>query len=321
MPNPSLGERRQRGAALSVLVVLVLAGCAARNNVADLTDRAWRELRTDRIVLVTDLDAAQARERVREFEELGAALTDLYTVFVPRRAVPTRPIRVIHLARCDELRRRYGERVGGFVTWSADFGGERLVITCEWAGSFRAETVIHELTHDLNHRYLADLPPWLEEGLATYFQTLRLEDGNAVLGLRPSVDRHFWKSVAILPRMPELMAMSQQKLLDLGERRGYFAAWKLTHLLANGGDDHLPRFRRMLSALGSGQGSDEAFAAGFGDVRERVAADYGTYHLRTELRNLAAAVSKGGRQRDPEGAGPAAGRGSCSLHRDPAFRR
>lgn len=275
-------ERSQaRGMSLLCMAAgLGAAGCVSR---ADLSDRVWREVRTDRIQLVTDLDGDDARERAGGLEHLASVLADLYAVVLPHRAAAVRPIRVVHLSRCDELRQRYGEDLRGLLTRSADFDRERVVVTCE-SEETRDQTVLHELTHDLNHRYFdAGLPAWLEEGLATYYETLEVQDGFAIVGRPPRIDRRFWNEVAVLPRMPELMAMSQEELVHLGTRHGYFAAWKLTHLLANGSLDHSRRFRRMLADFASGRRLSAAFTAAFGDITDRLADDYRAYHLRKDL--------------------------------------
>lgn len=272
------------GGSALVIAALVATGCAA--HASNVNTGSWRELRTDRILLVTDLDADDARERALEFERLGSALSELYGLVVTLRPAQPTPIRVIHLASCKELRRRYGEEVGGFVTQSIDFSRDRLIVTCDHDAGIRNELVVHELTHDLNHRYLADLPPWLEEGLATYYQTLQLRDGHAVVGLRPRMDARYWRGVAILPSMQELVGMSQEQLVGLQARRGYFAAWKLTHLLANGSEDYNRRFRKMVAAFGEGKGKTDAFSAAFGELAGRLPGEYGTYHLRRELNTL-----------------------------------
>ncbi len=264
-------------------LALLAAAAAACVSHADPAGRSWRELRTDRVVLVTDLDADDARERAAEFERRASALSDLYAIVAPQRRATIRPIRVVHLASCDELRRRYGEEVGGFVTPSNDFGGERIVVTCESGEALRTEVVIHELTHDLNNRYFAQLPAWLEEGLATYYQTLQLRDGKAVVGHMPVMDARFRRDVSWLPKMQKLMEMSAGELVGLGTRNGYFAAWKLTHLLANGSVEYNRRFRGMLAAYASGQEFEQAFNAAFGDIVGRLAREYGTYHMRRDL--------------------------------------
>jgi hypothetical protein len=263
---------------------LAIAGCAAH---ADPARRTWHEVRTRRFTLVTDLSSDRAVERAKELEALGAALNARYILAVPRGPAPAGPARVIHLASCEDLRRRDGRTIGGFVAESPDFGYERLIVTCNY-GAMWTEIVLHELTHDLNHRYLASLPAWLEEGLATYYQTLDVEGDKVMVGRAPGMDAHYWQDVAILPRLDELLTMSQAQLVGLESRRGYFAAWKLTHLLANGSRDNHRRFGRLLVSLaterdGQERDAQSAFRAAFGDVLDQVTADYRLYHRRRDL--------------------------------------
>ncbi|HYU14832.1 MAG TPA: hypothetical protein VEL05_02120 [Candidatus Acidoferrum sp.] len=264
------------GAALACALVAALAtGCLAH---ADASRRTWRELRTRRFTLVTDLEAPFARERAVQLEETGAALAHFYPAPGPMRG-PVSPVRVVHLSRCAELREIVDRPVRGFVGSTIDFDFRPLIVTCE-DDLFRPTIPIHELTHRFNRRAFASLPAWLDEGLATYYETLRVEGGRAVLGEKPLIDEPYMRSAIQLPTMGELLAMSEEQLIGLGDRRGYFAAWKLVHLLQSGSDDSRRRLDRMLRALASGTNKEDAFAAAFGDVRARLQAEYGLYHFK-----------------------------------------
>lgn len=220
-PRPAV----RRG--LVAVVAAVAAGCTAH---AGVGGRTWRELSTDRIVLVTDVDADEARERLREIDRLAAALTDIYAAILTRPPVRPRPVRLLHMADCAEVQARFGEGASGAVTRSVDFGAERIIVTCEIDHRVRNEVALHELTHDLNHRHLSDLPAWLQEGLATYYQTLRIDRDQVVVGLRPRMDRNLWRGVAILPSMSELRGLSQmdhevEQLLDFGLEAVGLGVW------------------------------------------------------------------------------------------------
>jgi hypothetical protein len=160
----------------------------------------------------------------------------------------------------------------------------------------RTETALHELTHDLNARTFV-LPAWLEEGLATYYQTLFLFGGNAIVGRPPDAFEDNWDDEAWLPGLDTLLRLPHRQLVELPRQRGYFAAWYLTHTLANRGQDFARRFQRLLAALGEGQADETAFAAAFGDVRGRVAAEYRSYRLRREppVRHIPYRRQAGGR--------------------------
>ena len=262
----------------AALAVMAMAGCFGH----DPAERQWREIRTARFILVTDLDRDDAREHALELDERGAALTHLYRLLAPSQTAVVRPVQVVHLASCDELSRLRGTPIFGVVGPSIQFEIDRLIFTCQRSDQ-RSETAVHELTHDLNHRYFADLPVWLEEGLATYYQTLETEGGRAVVGRPLRLDAHFWRATMGLPPMGELLAMGDERFYAMEARRGYFAAWKLTHMLANGSRDNHGRFRRMLAGLASGHTKHEAFAGAFGDIADRLGREYKRYHLTRQL--------------------------------------
>jgi hypothetical protein len=51
-------------------------------------------------------------------------------------------------------------------------------------------TVTHELTHVISYNALTRQPPWFAEGLATYFETVRIaDDGSFDLGARAATER------------------------------------------------------------------------------------------------------------------------------------
>lgn len=267
-----------RAAAL-VVSCAIAAGCVR----ADPTQRAWHEVRTPRFTLVTDIDADDAVDRARELDERGAALADFFRYLVPRRIVaPSRHVRIVHLESCTELEQIYGSDVGGFVTSGAGFGYERLIVSCE-SGDYAPEILLHELTHDLSRRYFAQLPSWLSEGLATYLQTITVDNGNAVIGHASRIDSRQWRALQRLPSLDELLSMDPQTFYDLPTRRGYFAAWKLTHLMANRSPEHARRFQIYLAALASGAGETAAFDRAFGDMRDRLSDEYRSYHLTRQI--------------------------------------
>jgi len=74
-------------------LAILAAACVAH---AQPGDRTWCELRTDCVLLPTDLDDDDARDRATEFERLAAARNDRQAVVVPRRPTQVRPIRVIY---------------------------------------------------------------------------------------------------------------------------------------------------------------------------------------------------------------------------------
>ena len=103
------------GAAAAALIAALAAACAGR---ADAGSGSWRELRTNRVIMVTDVDSDTARKRLETVDRLGAAMSSIYAAIMQRPASAPQQIRVVHLADCDDLTRRFGETARGAVTHS-----------------------------------------------------------------------------------------------------------------------------------------------------------------------------------------------------------
>lgn len=294
------GQGRRLAAGIALLCVLG-TGCASRAKPGVSRPRPgpWRELRTEHFVIVTDLERRAGLTYARELEELAAALREVYPVRTTR-PVRLPPMRVVHFTDCVEAHRiaygtgpdASGRMQVGATFRSNDFDRDRMIRTCEIEGN-RSEVVVHELTHDLNSRYFASLPAWLEEGMATYYQTLALEDGHAVIGkpstalvpgtlVRLRVQDWDYSDLGEYvvsvqrtrpPTLEHLLMMDYANLVRLGEGMGYFAAWRLTHVL-NSGDALRLRFARLLREVLAGRRGNAAFAAAFGDVRRAVEKSY-----------------------------------------------
>jgi tetratricopeptide (TPR) repeat protein len=240
-------------------------------------------VQTAHYLLRTDLPAAEARALAAGFEEVYAAFLDL--AFRSPRP-PQARIEVVLFRHEAELRRVVGgERWRGqFVRLDVD---ERPTVVM--VGGLDAATrwvFQHELTHRFVRHHLPGAPVWLNEGLAAYHETLRLEGGRAILGepspcrgffggagLRTGLERdgrcrvQYWVPVSRLPRVHELLE-ADYLAFHAPAREGAFYAgsWALVHLLTNGAEDDRRRLRVTLDALARGAGARDAFAAGFRGV-------------------------------------------------------
>jgi hypothetical protein len=126
-------------------------------------------------------------------------------------------------------------------------------------------------------------PPWLEEGLAEYYSTMKLTRDEVTLGLLPTnnlfrVDivttgalsgRYVEARVELgaLPSVRELLAAGEDDF-HRGDHEvaNYFASWTLVHLMLHGPHGYRPRFSRYVSALIAGVAPPAAWEQSFGDV-------------------------------------------------------
>ncbi len=106
-----------------------------------------------------------------------------------------------------------------------------LAVYTFWGDNIQ-EDLRHEFTHGLLHAQLKDVPLWLDEGLAEYFEIPR--------GTPNSVHRDYPQHIATavgngwqpdLPRLESLTEVSQMQRAD------YQESWAWVHFLMHGSDD------------------------------------------------------------------------------------
>jgi len=125
-------------------------------------------------------------------------------------------------------------------------GGRRVVYT--YSSPRLEEDLRHEATHALLHGSFGDLPLWLDEGLAEYFETdlgqpgaererIDLIAGDIAGGWSPSLAR--------LESLSDIRAMTP---------RDYREAWAWVHLLLNGSADGKALLLGALAELNENQG-------------------------------------------------------------------
>lgn len=124
------------------------------------------------------------------------------------------------------MRSRYPElpkRRAFFVAQPRSVGGvEDLLVYTYWGDRIR-EDLRHELTHALLHSVLKDVPLWLDEGLAEYFEV-----APEAHGINAQHLEQIRKGPAFQPDMSRLEQLSQVQQMSPGE---YREAWAWVHLL------------------------------------------------------------------------------------------
>ena len=299
------------------LGLAALTSCAVFGPPLSLPEQGptgWSQLTTKHFVLYTDLSPDLARQRIQRFEVLRSVLEDV--AFPPTEEPQSRvAVIVFRRDRDYEALAPFGT-VGVFVAdgstepegrhlmlSSAELASETdsrdtmppLIDHCPSRASMspscwsspRSQSVtqeeavqrfVHEMVHALMHQSFEDSPPWLDEGLAQYLSTLRLEEGRVVLG--DPVPAATAVPASLLPSVRELTGADASRFQprdvdSVTAARYYAGAWVLVHLFENGPERYGERFRALASALSDGKADDDAWRAAMSGVREEtVQADY-----------------------------------------------
>ena len=254
--------------ACALLLSLSPSACAAAFTPPELGGAAWVEGTSPNFVLYTDLPEPDARDALRTLER---SYTMLAEVAFPSTRQPPRT-RIIHFQRSAEYEVIAPPQTGGYFTtvFDLDEGTEPLAVTYgDLSSEPKRRSVQHELTHRFVSYYYPKAPPWLNEGLAEYFETMTVEGDEIVLGL-PAFQVHLQAdpfspriSLADVPSVRAVFALEGSAFLPGSEelfgtttlKRAVAAragAWALVHMLKNGPELYRRRFDDFVALLQQG---------------------------------------------------------------------
>ena len=220
---------------VSQVVALALAGCgAAIPALPSKGGPAWTELTSDHFTLWTDATIPQGTALIQGMEDLREAETGAAFHGVS----PVGRSFVIALSDRDELHAFVPPQFAAYsVTMEGAFSQPMIVL----AASDDVTTGIpaHELTHVISHSVMRYQPRWFSEGMAKYFETIRIDHarGGVVVGAPPVTEA----PVHRLMPLRSLLECNEVSCLDAGF---YATAWALYTFLANVHPDELAKLER-----------------------------------------------------------------------------
>jgi hypothetical protein len=119
----------------------------------------------------------------------------------------------------------------------------RLSVYAQW-GDRMAEDLRHEVTHGYLHSVVPDVPQWLDEGIAKFYEVPRGQQGlNRALfdRLTVKIEHEHWRPS--LPRLEQFPPTYNMTLDD------YVEAWAWTHMLMESRPECLEALRSYLADL------------------------------------------------------------------------
>lgn len=294
-------------------LAVLAAGCAHVATVRAPVEPQWVELTSRHFTLRTDLPRRQARAALADFEGVyGTLETVAFAGDAPRDRIDV--VLFSDEARFAALAPRGA--AGYFMPRQPDDPEPRPTIVIHGrmliAGTL-VETTQRRFRHELTHRFLDHrvrwTPPWLEEGLAEYYSTLKVDGGDAIVGTLPNtkllrVDIHSSASLVEsmtedrvdlddVPTVQQLLTADYATFHDRAHELAYYAgAWTFVHMLLNGPFGYAPHFQRFLDLLAGGATPPEAWRDCFWAVPMwRLERDFKRYVTRTEMDPHAISVS------------------------------
>lgn len=283
---------RTRLAPLSL--VLATLGCSVLRPSSigpDRSDVVWREFRSEHFVVTSDADGSVVREAMADFEQTNRALL---TVLFQEEGGAPEPIRIVLFAHDADLHRFVpSEASAAFLHGQPGDPARPSMVLVETSLSEEGkQTFTHELTHAFVERWFGPVPLWLNEGLAQYFESMRVEKGRIVLA-EPAASAGFGFQATQMPGLTALITadrsvfyagFSGHSVEGMYQRASFYvASWCLVRMLMLDQGDYHRRFFRYLDALTHRVPPQAAWARAFdAETYRRLQHDYAEY-FRAEL--------------------------------------
>lgn len=216
----------RRWLALGAYVFIAITGCQANLRTASLLP-SRPVLQTPTLRVMTDVKLDKNHRLLRDLANLReelAAMLDL-----PEQKQPVNIYLFPDEARYTEFMRKTYPRLQPRRAYFVGTPHELAVYTY-WGDKIQ-EDLRHEYTHGVLHASLKDVPLWLDEGLAEYFEVTEAADGlNRVYATRlvSNLKRGWQPNLSKLEQMENVSDMSSED---------YQEAWAWVHFLMHDSDD------------------------------------------------------------------------------------
>lgn len=163
---------------------LTLAGCGGSGGIPRSPGQGgnpWLELSSAHFRIVSDLDAADARQIADQLEQGVYAIE--HAAFEHARAALAPTTVVVFREEADFHAFEPALARGTFIRQlPSDLEPSKFMVLFGELTPESRIACLHELTHELFDRNFGPAPPWLQEGWAEYFSTVEIENGHVRVG-------------------------------------------------------------------------------------------------------------------------------------------
>lgn len=216
----------------AVLVLLLLSGCLATGRKSvHLPER--HTLKSEQLVVLSDFKLPQDHPLLDDLAALRAQVSESLSLDLNGDAVK------IYLFRDEMEYHKYLQTAHpGLPSRRAYFISSKgeLAVYTYW-GERIQEDLRHEYTHGLLHSALLDVPLWIDEGLAEYFEVIGPKSGT----INPEYAERLSKAIQN-GWEPDLSRLESLEKVDQMQRADYREAWAWVHFMLH----HTPDTRQIL---------------------------------------------------------------------------
>jgi hypothetical protein len=249
--------------------IFALFGLMSANSFA--ADPDWIRIQSQNFEIYSTAGESSTRDTLKEFEQVRA----FFVSTLPTKDNKPLPVRIIQFS----TEKEYAPyRFNSFASAYYQSGAERDLIVMSHGGADSFPTAIHEYVHLVARHAGLDLPPWLNEGLADFYSTLRQIGNKAVIG-EPipgrllEISREKWIPLNVVLAVDRSSPYYNEK-----SKAGMFYAesWALTHMLSLA-PEYRPKWGDFVKAILQGKSSADALTSTYGRPVAQVEQDLRGY--------------------------------------------
>jgi len=258
---------------IGLALVLVLAPCALSTSFSTRAAGAegtWTSVRSKNFFLVGNASENEIRKVALKLEQFREVFSRVFQRVKLHSEVPTtvivfkndgayRPFKPLYDGKPASVAGYFqsGEDTN-YITLSTDFGGR--------ANPYAI--IFHEYVHALTRSNTKLMPPWFNEGLAEYYSTFEVTDGDRKALLGTAIASHVFllRERKFLPLETLFAVDHRSEHYNERDKKGVFYAqsWALMHYLLLGNEGRRqPQFLSFISLIESGRPVAESFREAF----------------------------------------------------------
>lgn len=229
----------------------------------------WMSVKSKNFLLVGNASEKEIRKAAVKLEQFREVFSTIFPKARLNTSVPTRVVVFKNSSAFKPFMPVYQNKVSevaGFFQPGSDIN--YISLTAELRDSYPYATVFHEFVHSLTNENTSKLPTWFNEGLAEYYSTFDITDGDKKVWLGKVVPNHVY-----LLRERNFLPLRQLLEINTGsadynerDKKGVFYAqsWALVHYLMLGKNgQRRPQMLQFLGLLGKGMAPGMAFEQAF----------------------------------------------------------
>jgi tetratricopeptide (TPR) repeat protein len=228
----------------------------------------WTRVASEHFVFIGDVPDRDMRDIAQRLEEFREVVSRVYSEGATASPVPTTVIVFQNDRSFMPFKPVFQGKpvaVAGYFTPGEDTN--YIAVNVE-QGAAAYPVVFHEYAHFLLGNAIGNAPVWVNEGLASFYQTFQAGNGgkSAMLGMPDSGNLRLLQASPTLLPIADLIAVDHDSpMYNEGDRRGLFYAesWALVHYLTFG-TSRPGQLKTYLSSIAQGTPGPEAFQRAFG---------------------------------------------------------